>query len=974
MHEKPHFRLYRFAGILFALCAALLLLLAVLLPPPRNLESTFLLKTRVLPSWYVISWGVKVEHTSEGLRIIPLQPGRPWVGFRIQRARPDPAADPFRPRLTEKLLSRGVLRFCLRGLPDRTGARRDPPRLQILLFEGPQTKAGHPVRVRPWHRLQSSPDPTWHCYAVPLGLFEARPPIRLFAVGFQAVGPLQYPFEVRDVALELFDPRELKKLSLPPPDVACFPAVVELPPELRTAGKPKLENGRFTLKGRVRFLFGTQISYDMRLDLWGFSLKPPEKSGEKWSGYPPSLAWLYETLPDKGQFLRVGFNTCCVTAPPEPFLADFLPMPLEGREAFDPEKLSVLASRLQMPFLVDLTMFRWTLGALRSKAKLPPGALSPEGSHNMPFSLTPAGFKLYERYVRRVLLFFKKRNIPVYAVELFNEPDIPPGAAVHRAAFEEFLRASEPDPEALRARLSLSSSDDPYMQAAKAEPDSTLFLYFAHAKFLRGRFAELTRRLQSTVAEVLGPGVPTSIQLNRYDIVQSTPLVDPEELSKTLPVLAAPTDGGTWTHGRPARKKPLQAIRSPLAPAPLTADLLQALSGGTKPILDHEMYAPGSASALLVQLWTRVLLGYQGVYMFAWSKRAWQWHTEEEGKRVAERYPFCLLNPYAHPPSELAALGRFRRQLAPYEELLLGGGKLNRPLVAFLHSYTNELAHRITLTARRYGREAYAALRYSHIPFVILTERLLAERMGSGARLPHVLVVSGVSIVGSETVSLLRRFVTKGGVLIVLNSPLEETPQGEPAPTASLLGFSFGPEDPSEVTLSGIPAAGLPGPVEGYAFRRIVASDAQPLYRDNRGEVRVALRKCGHGRIYIVAFASEFYSLLRVLKVILEREGVRAPWTLTFSGSGEHATNVLIEARGTGGRAAVLFANQDHYDKDLAFRWVELKGLWTVSLKLGEDEKQWREAGSSRVFEFRLPADSVRMLVFVKHRDREVGK
>ncbi len=901
---------------------AALLAIALLLPLPSYRDTTRIATTALGPAWHAVPWGVTVTPGNEGLSIAPTVPGTAWTGFRLQRKRKEPARDLTRPALDEEWLARGVLSFALRGGADAAGTEHPPPPLQVFIHTAPAQVAGHALRLRP-RDFAPSTDGAWRRASVPLARFDAPAPSALFGVAFQVVGELNHAFLIKDVGLALHDSPPLPGAGTS--EEAEFAALVELPPALAEppAEMPAIGRGTFVRNGAPTFLLGTQCNYDMRHDLWGDSLTPPTQSKERWEGYAPDLAWLYETLPARPLFARVGFNAWIALAPPQAFLGEYVKEFPVVLSAFDAAQLPALARGIALPLGIDLTLFDWTMEALRPS--VPPDALAPPGHHSMPFGLSGPGRELYLRYFTRTAEFMRHNAMPVFQFELFNEPDFPL-------------------PDAAAAR------DLPALHAESTR--------------LRAEFLQLVEAGMAAVRTAYGPAL-FSVQLNRNDVVEGTPLLAPEELFARLPLVTSPTDGGIWTFGSAAAAPPVRPIDSPLAPAPLSADLLLAFGADAKPILDHEMTCPGTAAALTRALWTRVLLGFDGAFLFQWSKRAWEWHTAEEGARLAARYEFCLLNPHAHPPSELAAVMRFRRDLLPHEELLLPKPFGVAPAVVFVHCYANELAHRAVPTDRALGRAAYAALRYTHVPMAVVTEATFRTRIApegaAGAPAIRACVLGGATCLERATVPALERFAARGGTVIIVDSATRFDAAGAPLDLAPLTGAAYGEEDRAEVILPDVPPCGVPGDVAGLAFRKLALTAARPVFSDTRGECRVACRRIGAGAIYTVAFQAKGCALVRLLGALLGPEGIDAPWMLTTDAGGR-ALNVLLSVRDRGARKAVLLANQDAYAKRVRWRWYGLGTGWRVRAFL-EDERgttsTWTDDGAVLT----LPAGGVKLLV-----------
>lgn len=949
-------------SILFVLFALVLIITAFLLPGPDSLKSSVipLYSDRRHPAWVAVPWEMTLADEQGEFRAIPSQPGRAWCGFRFQRTRKIPEQDYRRPRLTAGWLKRGALMLDLAGVVDAQGHQAPPPLLQFFFFTTPQEKIGHGIRLRPWHdagQVKDSSGRLWQSVVIPMSLFDIPGDATLFAVALQVVGPCHHSFAVRRMKLALLDEKQLSRHMAPAPGTADFPALMELSRDLLPPKKalPVLKNGTFFVQDRPTFLLSAQSNYDMRLDIWGFSLTPPTRSGEKWAGYEKRLTWLYETLPDYAQLVRLGFNSWCLNAPPESFLNPLLTEPLRKRESFDPKETGPLVERIALPISMDLTALPDTLGELRAKSRLARAVFSPEGGHMMPFSMTPEGKAYYMAYFKAMASFCQDNAIPVFQYELFNEPDYRPGSARHAKDFNAYLKAHHPDAADL---------------AGKPPTDSLLSWHY-HCEYLSDLFQGLVQEGAAVIKQHyrLGPALCT-VQCNRQDILSGTALIAPDKLFARLPIIAAPTDGGLWTHGACAASPPDHPIQSPVAPAPMTADLLAAFSGGRKPVIDPEMTCPGDPREVFAALWTRVLLGYDGVCLFAWSKHAWKWHTQAEAQFLAEHRPYCLLNPYGMPPAALAALARFRRTLAPVEGWLLEKPFGVPPMIGFLHSYANERAHAVQTTDRREGRSVYAALRYSGLPMALVTEDQLNGH-AEGAIPYKAIVASGLTVLHQETINTLTAYRDAGGLVFLVNAPLDSDPLGRPLQLQALTGGAkLGERDHDDIQLPAAIAQGFGAnePVAGTAFRLLSPGHAVPVLRDNKDGLRVVSKAGARGgTAYTIAFSGHGYGQLALLLWLFKKEGITPPWTLTDPETHWPVVNVLLSIRDRGDTKAILLANQDGYDKAIQFKWPGLKSDWHSRLCLPPAPGERGVFQGAKGFSFKLPGNAVQLILISRN-------
>jgi hypothetical protein len=135
----------------------------------------------------------------------------------------------------------------------------------------------------------------------------------------------------------------------------------------------------------------------------------------------------------------------------------------------------------------------------------------------------------------------------------------------------------------------------------------------------------------------------------------------------------------------------------------------------------------------------------------------------------------------------------------------------------------------------------------------------------------------------------------------------------------------------------------------------------------------------GSGRLYAVSLRAGTYALLRIVRAILDREDIAAPWSITFEDTGEHAVNVLLSVRDRPGRKGILLANQDRYVKRIRFRWPALRGVWRARTFLEQEALEPNGADSEGPHVFRgndgiailLPPEGVRLVTL--ERDEPPG-
>ena len=252
--RRTFFNFSQLIGAGFATISLLLVVGAVVyIGPSRKGDARIVLgSTTLAPSWLPITWGTQIIPGEDGWQVEPKEAGEAWVGFRIQRTRRELEDDPQRPLLDLTWTRIGALKFALRGDAHRGEDPHPPPPLQVFLHTDPAKRAGHGVRLKPWHsatgRWDEEPG-AWHEIVLPLRLFACPPDTPLFGISFQVVGELHHPFRMRDVFLTQLSHADLARFSAPDPGTAHFPALIELTDYafLRTAlpSLPRAEIDRY---------------------------------------------------------------------------------------------------------------------------------------------------------------------------------------------------------------------------------------------------------------------------------------------------------------------------------------------------------------------------------------------------------------------------------------------------------------------------------------------------------------------------------------------------------------------------------------------------------------------------------------------------------------------------------------------------------------------------------------------------------
>ena len=555
-----------------------------------------------------------------------------------------------------------------------------------------------------------------------------------------------------------------------------FPPTSELDPALRMPPGPVAldiaPDGNFLVDGRPRYLLGTVIYHQLRSE----DLAPGP-------GYAPENAWIYESVPDRDYFQRLGFDTVGgevsytwmrALRPDKDFW--------QGRRGHD---WSIASNYwcCGLPTIVDFTCARWSHGAIQYKeGREPSRAAIPEGGagHFMPYSLvTPEGRALYAQMWRAGAEELKANGATPYAYELFNEPSVNDRSPEARAAFAEHLAGVFDGDPARMDKLWGSHYGSFEAAAAFRNPNECAGLGVEWLKFCENVFASGIRLGRDTIREVVPDArvcfQPLSIAFGYLNVLQA---------NRDCDVVMS----GTGGQGLYETLLLLAVARDPAVHDP---------TNRCKPVIDGETYlghTRESHRAKIVTQWSR---GFNASYYFKWERRLWDPVLQEENgaARLAEKFPWLGLHPACTPTEALAGLMDAKREIFAMEDLF---GPRERGLPA-----SNRVAFLVSLPTERLGAaaghachnfskaDALAMAQDAHLPLDAVFEEQLGSVHGRGGTrldpnpLPYrFLVAAGIDATlragTKRTVPLLRGWVEEGGTLALLQEAMELDEYGNP--------------------------------------------------------------------------------------------------------------------------------------------------------------------------------------------------
>ena len=496
---------------------------------------------------------------------------------------------------------------------------------------------------------------------------------------------------------------------------ADIPAAERLP---RAAVLSVAPDGTFLVDGHPRYLTAT-IFYggidDQRLHT---------------SGYPESLNWLYEDVPDFEGMQRIGVDAIgfeggrewmklvSPTAAPKWKMSAGFPS--------TPRFAEVCAG--QLPTYVDLTPAPWGHGGIVAKdnPQLPPEAWTVGDNHWVPYSIHhPDGRGIWMKMWRDSVERYSKLPVKPYCYELMNEPSVFDNGPYAKAQFEKSGRRNHP----------------------------VEFL-----KFTDETYASLIAEGVKAVHEIQ-PGAFATVQpLNAAGGARG---IDLYRLSRICDLVCTPTGGGGIS----------------------VAHMMRALAD-FKPIVDGETYIGTTETSVRNALLCQFARGYNASYTFKWHRRPRDWArggdaaAEEPVAKGIAAYNF--LNPYAVPTEALVGFRLAKRDALDVADFFVPRDRGVPRKVAVLYSKPTE---RICNVGRKTSIGLFAKvtdeLEFAHLcPDVIFEEQLKddPERL----KRYKLLVAPGVSSVFPETPSLVRAWQAAGGKLVMVGERMASDEYGEP--------------------------------------------------------------------------------------------------------------------------------------------------------------------------------------------------
>ncbi|MBN8216416.1 MAG: beta-galactosidase [Spirochaetes bacterium] len=907
-------------------------------------------------------WG-GVSPASEGksLRLVVTEKATPWCGMFLRGNAPIP----FTAASTNLFLV-----FFVNGDDDSFAAHVGAQKLQISLSSQKVTfdKKGH-IPLSPFIEDGAvDGDPaTWQRVVVPLEKFDRsmeQTSLDTISLQYVAAPPKA---GIRISSMYLSAQRPAAKVGLPKVDAkpavdTVFPELADLPKELlmaRDAAVTVSPEGSYLVDGKPRFLIGAQVEAGL-----ASTLAPR-------MGYDPKYAWIYESPVDWERAQRLGFDTLGAFFPSSwvrkrdpklPFAG--IGTPPNDEAAFDP-----FLQKLQLPLYVDMTCESWTHGILIGSKAIPEEAKSDKNkTHFLRYSiLHPEGVSLYKEMMVSIAQRALKNGAKPLFYELFNEPAYRDENAYNRGLFIEWLKKKWGTIQRLNTAWRTRYGTFEEIASWRAPSDQT-GLFVDWLKFLEGSFTELCRVGRDTVRGV-DPAARTCVQIMGMYYYRSLPAsgVNIFEVNRIMDSVSMPTGGGLSSLGTGLRSPPSSAVQANClvdAEGLLMARFFANLADGKKPIHDGEFYGGGAKDrkTLVNSLWLELARGMDASYLFVWDKRAWDWKTEEEGRKAAEKFPYLWLNPYAKPVDAMGGFLDFKKEMKRVEALLMPKPRGVDHPVALLVSYPTERTVGVATAEHNAVLPYAAALSFSHHGFDVVMEEQFPEGRLDRYR---VLVAAGVKNLYPASPGALMKFLTRGGVLIVgLDLPVldeYENPQPWPAMEGLRLG-SKAPATGNELALTIPRWEKLPGALRAAGYLEVEAAKDWETAGSLGGKPALLRKAVGKGSVWYLGAKLPEYALASVLGSILQREKVERAFDLSDAATGELEPNVEVEWADRGDQKAFFLFNWDLYSKLARLRPARMEGFTAAYDPVDGQRYELSEKGLALT----LPPQTRKLVVFSK--------
>lgn len=761
------------------------------------------------------------------------------------------------------------------------------------------------------------------------------------------------------------------KLTIP----ALFAAVAMIAGEIHIDPAGTLRNE----KDEPQFLCGAVCGHHAYAGVTRFS--------KKFRGtYPEEFRWIYETLPDKAYWLRLGFNSV-ITNNDSYVLRVFFPDYKENLNT-DPwkhydsgvKKYGLKRSRAHwseepvlqtkaairtyrgFPFFADCFI---PVGRNRQDdAKLLPKEARVKDrfafhQRNIPFQLgSPEGrdalFKMYSYMVKS----YTELGVSPLGYRVITENRFQDYSDGNRKRFAERLQKKFGSVEAMNKAWKTSYAG--FGDAAKLSENKEFYSIPAGIEYLKMEqeqamkaYADLHKLIKTLNPKSYGAIIQT---LGRHMYRTNSSNLNLFRMNQALDMVSSGTGNYTFTLENVDDDilfKDAPSISEDLRES-LIRDAFYRAIAKNKPLLNLEVYGVGShytAQAFNSVLWRELATGHSAALFHAWSGLL--------GQDPNNKHPisFLLQNPNAVPPGELAGIRKMLEESKPLWDFFAVKGNRPDAQIAFLVSYPTIL---FDDASKRRNTDAMTdlsvPLAFQHYAYDALFEEEVPE---IDLNRYKVICAFGVAATCPETVPALEKYVKAGGTLAVYGAAMNLNEYGIPLRNPLTDGLSF--QSSANGKLGTVEKYGIPVKDSKY----LGISGAWKSLAAVNGKTVLAERTYGKGKVYALSGEMQDYARAVLMKDIFT--GIPKIAEIHSADGTKEIPNIEVVQASSGSLTAWYINNLNSTAKLLRFSVPGLAGMAAVDPLAGE--RYPVESGSVLV-----KADSAVRLILVAGPEADLLK
>ncbi len=725
-------------------------------------------------------------------------------------------------------------------------------------------------------------------------------------------------------------------------------------------------------------------------DCSGGSVSQPQRGGKAFRGrYDEKFRWMYETNVTAEQLKRIGWNILS-TATSDTNIRAIFPE-YNGFSAKDPckeyEELLAkydlnairpfsLTKRL-MPLLYEEQVKMWESlrGGMpvflqmqggvnlplreqkRFEGILPMDRLYFGGANNGGGAIavqigTEEGKDLYRKmYIHRQEEALSY-NVRPFAYKLFNEGIYWNYSDLNKKLFAKAMKKRHGTIEKLNARWKSNFKCFDEVAVFKGEGGACKAQDVEYHKFQQKQLTELCAYLKQELRK-RDKDAKIMIQMHGADShLRTFTHYDLAGLEKILDTISTGTGNNSlksfMNFDDDVPFKDLDKIPSTIRNYYSKDSFYTAIADG-KPLMNTEAYSENSYDGFHRMLWHEFASGKECVIQWAWFGLNW-------GPGVTKPFSFALMNPNACPPEAFAAIDDVRKELESVGDIFLPRRNMQKAEVAALFSYpTLRFNHNL----QEPELTASSAPLQIQIPVDTIFEEQLCEDRQSRYK---VLLASGIHNVYDETNEHLRKWIERGGVLIVNQGLLNKDEYGFDLKNP-LLPFSVKKGD------------GKVARIEPMGIRMLCTEELAGGLDSSwnvvgrlNGKPAHVYRKIEKGEVHVILGSLTDFGYASMIRPILRKAGVGATAEITNPVTGDSVPGIEVRRFREGTFTGWYFCNMNEMPKQVLFDAAELDGKAIVNPF--EKESYQKENGKVLLI---LPAKAKRF-VLVSGEKREIEK